>query len=243
MILSLFVTCLLLVALFFFRKQYRRRLQLENRQLRSEIENALRRERDRIAAELHDDLGAGLSTIRLLSLLAKEMETKPDQLERLDKIARAASGVMENIADIVWAMNSCHDTLENLAHYLRRSAGEYLETHGIRFSFEMPENLPNNTLDGEQRRALLLAMKECLHNVVKHADASEVHLRITTNGQLEIQVSDNGSGILPERLSDSTALNGNGLTNLRQRMKALGGSAVIRNNRGTTVVLHTGICL
>lgn len=232
----------------FLNYQYRQQqLLLENQRLRTEKDLAFRLEHDRIAAEIHDDLGSGLTTIRLLSLLAREMEDDPVKAARLDKIARSASEVMEKMADIVWVMNSRNDTLENLAHHLRRCAGDYLDSHGIQFQIEIPDQLPALPLSGEHRKNVLLAMKECLHNVVKHAGATEVCICISINGQLEIMVKDNGKGIPSEYVSafyvGCNALAGNGLYNLRQRMKSLGGSVEIENRCGTRVVLRTGISL
>jgi signal transduction histidine kinase len=209
---------------------------LENQQLLLEKEITLRNERDRIAAEMHDDLGAGLSTIRFLSLLAKEKETDAVKAGRIDKIARSAAEVMEKMSDIIWVMNSRNDSLENFAGYFRRYAGEYLDTHGILLIFELPENLPPLLLSGEQRRALLLVLKECLHNVVKHAGASELHLQVSLNGCLEITLQDNGKGLPP------TAENhGNGLSNIHRRVEALGGTARFENDNGVKVTLKTGI--
>lgn len=218
---------------------------LENQQLQFEKERSLRDERDRIAAEMHDDLGAGLSTIRFLSLLAKEKEDDPLKSGRIDKIARSAAEVMEKMADIIWVMNSRNDTLENFANYFRRYAGDYLDTHGIRFFFEIPDNMPAVSLSGEQRRTLLLALKECLHNAVKHAEATEVRLRFSLDGHLEVSIADNGKGIPKNVLEDAESRDdtrtGNGLRNLYQRMKVLGGTAAIENLQGTTVILRTGI--
>lgn len=224
---------------------HQHQIQLENQRLQLEKEQSLRNERDRIAAEMHDDLGAGLSTIRFLSLAAKEKETDPTNAARIDKIAAHASQVMEKMADIIWVMNSRNDSLENFAAYLRRYAGELLDTHGIRLVFEMQPDLPQKKLSGEQRRTLLLAVKECLHNVVKHSGATEARLFLQADHTLEITVQDNGKGIPAECLEDlnngSNSLTSNGLRNIRQRMAALGGEAVFENGVGTKVVLLTRI--
>lgn len=215
------------------------RIILENQRLQFEKEISLRNERDRIAAEMHDDLGAGLSTIRFLSLLAKEKESDPEKAGRIDKIARSAAEVMEKMADIIWVMNSRNDSLENFAHYFRRYAGDYLDAYGIRLVFILPDELPPLQLSGEQRRTLLSALKECLHNVVKHAGATEFRLQISLDGSLEITVQDNGKG-LPLH-PENNRIGGNGLQNIRRRMQGLGGEAVIENGNGVKVILKTGI--
>jgi len=236
-------------AVYFLVKNRLRQQQmlLENQRLLFEKELSLRNERDRIAAEMHDDLGAGLSTIRFLSLLAKEKERDPVKSERIDKIAHSAAEVMEKMADIIWVMNSRNDTLENFTNHFRRYAGDYLDTHGIRFFFEIPDALPPIILSGAHRRNLLLALKECLHNVVKHAGATEVHIRVLPNKRLEITVADNGRGIPGEFLQHVEKGNhtgmGNGLHNLHRRMETLGGTLEIENHRGTSVTLRTGILI
>lgn len=221
---------------------HQQKILMENQRLQLDQEMSLRNERDRIASEMHDDLGAGLSTIRFLSLAAKEHEADPAKAARIDKIATHAAQVMEKMADIIWVMNSRNDTLENFAAYLRRYAGELLETHGIQFIFENPGGLPDRKLSGELRRTMLLAVKECLHNVIKHANATEVKLLLVSNGQLEISVEDNGKG-LPAHLTPrfGTALDpltSNGLHNIRQRMEALGGRAIFDSGPGTKVSLQ-----
>ena len=227
------------VYIFFRIRMQQQRILLENQRLHYEKEISLRNERDRIASEMHDDLGAGLSTIRFLSLLAKEKETDQTKAGRIDKIARSAAEVMEKMADIIWVMNSRNDSLENFANYFRRYAGDYLDTHGIRFVFHMPETLPPLMLSGEQRRTLLLALKECMHNAVKHAGATEFHMQLSLNGHLVIAAEDNGKG-LPLK-HDHNGTNGNGLQNIRRRMESLGGTAILENGKGLKVILKTGI--
>ncbi len=229
---------------YFFVKNRLRQQQilLENQRLQLEKEVSLRKERDRIAAEMHDDLGAGLTTIRFLSLAAKEKEADPENAARIDKIAAHASQVMEKMADIIWVMNSRNDSLENFTAYLRRYAAEYLETHGLRFVMETEGTLEGRKLGGEQRRSLLSAIKECLHNVVKHAEARTVRLTIQAKDKMEITVQDDGKG-LPETLLHDlhvapNSLAGNGLRNISQRMAALGGEVFFENGKGTTVRLR-----
>ncbi len=191
---------------------------------------------------MHDDLGAGLSTIRFLSLTAKEHEPDPAKAARIDKIATQASQVMEKMADIIWVMNSRNDTMENFVAYLRRYAGELLETHGQKLIFQIPNDLNSIKLSGQLRRTMLSAVKECLHNVIKHAGATEVRLQVTVDQWLEISVEDNGNG-LPDQLHTGVdlkfkSLTGNGLYNLYRRMETLGGEALIESGQGTKITLR-----
>lgn len=217
-----------------FRQQA---ILLENERLILEQERSLRAERDRIAAEMHDDLGAGLSTIRMLSLTAKRRETDPDQANRIDKIARSAAEVMERMADIIWMMNSQNDTLENFTAYLRRYAAEYLDTHGIALQFDLPETIPPIPLSSLQRRNLLLVVKECLHNAVKYSQATQIHINIKINYKLIVCIQDNGVGFL-EKPSDLGNTGGNGLKNIRARMAQIGGTANFSTQSGTAITIE-----
>ncbi len=243
----LLASIILAAALFFWLRMrfQQQQIILENQQLLLEKEQTLREERDRIASEMHDDLGAGLSTIRMLSLAAKRHESDPTKSARIDKIAQSAADVMEKMADIIWVMNSRNDSLENFIAYLRRYAGEYLETHEISLQFLAPDLIPAVSLSGEQRRNLLLAVKECLHNVVKHANATAVRLEFTINGYVRITIADNGVGIQESLLSVSSKpdnnLKSNGLNNLHFRMAAMGGSVTVENIQGVSVTLQTGV--
>jgi signal transduction histidine kinase len=241
------VLAAVLTATYYWMKSRFRHQQtlLENQRLQLEREQTLRQERDRIAAEMHDELGAGLSTIRLLSLVAKSQETDAHQLKRIEKIAQNAADVMGKMAEIVWVMNSRNDSLESFAAYVCRYAGEYLDTHNIYLLFEMPDG--KYILNSTQRRTILLAVKECLHNIVKHAGATEVKLYFVGNKRLKIIIADNGTGIPKEVLQRfqqrDPHLSGNGLYNLHQRMEKLGGKTTIENHHGTKITLDTGITL
>lgn len=221
---------------------HQQQIQLENQRLLLEKETALRNERDRIASDIHDDLGAGLSTIRFLSLAAKEREANPEKAARIDQIASQSSQVMEKMADIIWVMNSRNDSLENFAAYIRRYAAELLDTHGIQLHFVAPPAMPTLKLSGEQRRSLLLTVKECLHNVVKHASATSVSVVLAIDKGIVITIHDNGKGLphdLFAEVSDPQKPRlGNGLFNIRQRMEALGGEVVLENGKGLKINLR-----
>lgn len=214
----------------------RDRLRRELKGLQAEKAQFLHGERDRIAAEMHDNLGGGLTTIRFLSLLVYEKPADPGNALRVEKIARLSAELLERIAEVIWEMDQREETLENIGYHLQRYAGDFLETHGIEFHFEFEAPLPAIMVPAGQRRALLLSMKECLHNVVKHAGATEVWLRLHVNGHLELSIRDNGQGV-----SAASVPAGQGLRNLRQHMARHGGSATIESQGGTTVVLRSAL--
>jgi ligand-binding sensor domain-containing protein/signal transduction histidine kinase len=208
--------------------------KLQRRIERLEQETALERERTRISADMHDEVGSSLSEIAILSELAK---TKPEESQaHIQEISDLASEVIDNVSEIVWAMNPRNDTLDNLVAHLRRYAVKYLNLSQIRCSFDAPDNVPPHHLTAELRRNMFLVMKEALHNIVKHAHAGEVSVTITlVHASLEILIEDNGKGFNVNESAES----GNGLGNMSRRMADIGGTLTMtsRPEHGTRVVL------
>jgi signal transduction histidine kinase/ligand-binding sensor domain-containing protein len=215
------------------RMQGRRRL-LEQR-------NALERERTRIARDMHDELGASLTRIALMSELAVlETETPEPANERLKEIAQTSRKVSGTLDQLVWMVNPRNDTLDQLVGYLGDFAREYLETTGVALYLELPRELPALDVPSDARHQILLAVKETLNNVVKYAHAREVRLCIAfASGRLKISISDDGSGFNPETVSTR----GNGLGNIRQRIISLGGGAQIESRLGVGTCIILGIPL
>jgi signal transduction histidine kinase/ligand-binding sensor domain-containing protein len=214
----------------------RRELQLLERQ------RAVERDRARIAKDIHDDLGAGLTQIALLSELARRdtPEEAPAHLEQISGTARELTRAMD---EIVWAINPRNDTLDSLLTYVCKFAQDYLGVARIRCRLDLPEQVPALPLTTEVRHNLFLAVKEALNNIVKHAQASEVWLRVTLSAdRLAVVLEDNGRGLAaaagshsePGRLS-----HGHGLENLAHRLKAIGGECRVLSEpgRGTRVAL------
>lgn len=187
------------------------------------IINTQENERKRVSAELHDDLGSGISTIRLLSEVAK---TKPENQVELQKISNLANDLVDNMRQIIWSMNMENSLLSDLVHYIKIYAVEYFELHQIKFNYQQIGELQHKNLSGAERRNIFLTIKECLHNVVKHAQASEVTMvwDCTDSHQI-ITVTDNGIGV---KNSDQNN-QGNGVRNMKKRMSQLGGDVVINS--------------
>jgi signal transduction histidine kinase len=213
-----------------------RRLRLRLRTL--EQQAALHNERARIAKDIHDDLGATLTQIALLSELAQQDMTAPEKAgEHVQKISANARQVMKSLDEIVWAVNPRNDTLPHLIDYLGQFSVDFLRMPGIRCRLDLPEHPPAINLSADVRHNLFLAVKEALHNIVKHARASEVRLRVNVdNGTLSVVVEDNGQGF--ERApADAWA---DGLRNMTQRLTAIGGQCRIesRAGAGTTITFE-----
>jgi signal transduction histidine kinase len=216
----------------------RRRLQLKLERL--ERQRALERERARIAKDIHDDLGATLTQITMLSQTAGQELERPQQVShRLRQIFGAARASTHALDEIVWAVNPKHDSLDSMATYLVKFAQDFLGPAGVRCRLDMPLQLPAWALTAEVRHNLFLAYKEALNNAVKHASATEVRISLVLGASdFELCVTDNGAGfdvwkkisenaIQPDRFGG-----GNGLGNMKRRLEEIGGACEIESASG-----------
>ncbi|HET7625699.1 MAG TPA: two-component regulator propeller domain-containing protein [Verrucomicrobiae bacterium] len=205
-----------------------RRLQRELRALAQLA--ALQKERARIAKDIHDDLGADLAQIAFMGELAQQDRADPEQVAaRISKISSTARQAIKSLDEIVWAVNPRNDTLAHLLDYAGQFAINYLQVAGIRCRLDFPEETPSRELSTDLRHNLFLVIKEALHNIVKHARASEVRLRIAFFGErLEVEIEDNGCGFSHEP-DDALA---DGLRNMRQRMTDIGGEFRVESRAG-----------
>ena len=208
------------------RSYYQRKLERNNQLLREqaliiEKQKAVEHERNRIAAEMHDDLGSGLTTIRYLSDRALKQAKDADESKQIKKIADHSNKLVRNMSEIIWAMNSRFDTADNLVGYLRRYASEYLEEHQMPLKFiAEAEHLDKISMGGEKRRNVFLVFKEMLHNGVKYSAAERIEVRIEGNHQLHIEIAEiGGKGFDPELSKEK----GNGLFNCCKRIDSVGG--------------------
>jgi signal transduction histidine kinase/streptogramin lyase len=205
-----------------------RRLRLKLRQL--EQEAALYKERTRIAKDIHDDLGASLTEISLLGELAQhDFSTAGTARGHVEKIAVMARDGIRALDEIVWAVNPRNDTLAHLIDYVGQFAVDFLRVAAIRCRLDFPEQPPVRAVSAEVRHNFFLVAKEALHNVVKHAQATEVWLRVNvSDARLQLTVEDNGSGF------DCPPENAwaDGLRNMRERLAEMGGKCQVRSQGG-----------
>lgn len=203
------------------------RARLRGRMLRLEAQTLREKERERkrarIAQDLHDDLGASLGEISSLLNLASDEVSRGHGRDPLPEIAAKAKGLVSVLDEIVWAANPQHDTLTSLADYLATSATELLDAARITLRLDIPDGLPPVPLEAEQRHGLFLAVREALHNAVKHPATTEVMLRLSLDArELKITVEDNGRGLS----ADSNEMS-EGVQSMHARMERLGGSCRI----------------
>ena len=201
-----------------------------------EQERALAQERERIARDLHDDLGSSLARISLLSGLLKADRHNPKQVEsHAVKISQSADQTVRALEEIVWAVRPGSDSLQSLVEYIAHFANELFDGGEIRCRLDLPHDLPARPLPPDVRHNIFLVVKEALTNALKHAGAREVRVRAeATADALEIMVHDDGKGFDTNGLS-----RGNGLGNMRRRAQAMGEKVSIesRPGEGTTVRL------
>ena len=216
------------------RRRMRRKLE------RAERQRDIERERSRIARDIHDDLGAQLTRITMMSESARGELAHPERAAAgLKRIYDTARELTRSMDEIVWAVNPRHDTLESLATYLEKFAQDWLAGVGIRCRLDLPLQFPEWHLTSELRHNVFLAFKEALHNAVKHSGASEVLIRLTLKERsFELALEDNGRGFTvgEETKNISTTpgrtASGNGLENMRRRLAAVGGTCGIQSTSG-----------
>lgn len=208
------------------------RLQLANE--RKEIEKqmaileAQQEERNRISADMHDELGSGVTAIRLMSEIVKTKMKENVTLPEIDKISNSANDLITKMNTIIWTMSSSNDTVENLVTYIRTYALDFFENTNIECKFNIPAFIPNIQLSGEKRRNIFLAVKEALNNILKHARASKVIIDVEVTEKLSISIQDDGIGVDFETIRRF----GNGLKNMKSRLERVNGTFTIKNNGG-----------
>jgi signal transduction histidine kinase/ligand-binding sensor domain-containing protein len=211
-----------------------------------EREHAVERERARIARDIHDELGASLTRITMLSQPAGTDQDPGKSAGEMDQIRDTALGLTRAMDEVVWAVNPKHDTLDSLAAYLATYAQDFVAAARVRCRLEIPLRLPPWPLTSETRHNVFLAFKEALNNAVKHGSPSEVRISLMIEpGAFSLQIEDTGCGFSIEsaesvrRSNPDRPASGHGLENMRQRLMEIGGRCDIRSapGEGTAVRL------
>ncbi|MCS6989843.1 MAG: histidine kinase [Chloroherpetonaceae bacterium] len=192
-------------------------------------QKAILAERERISADMHDDVGATLTRIAMTveALKLRHRDLSPDVSEAISSIATAAREATASVSEIIWSMNPRYDSLDSFAAYLREKSRQLFERAPMELRIDFPDDIPEIELSGEMRHNLFLAVKEALNNALKHSGASHVRLLLALKGDaLTLVVEDDGKGIEGEREF------GNGLRAMRRRMENVGGACELRSELG-----------
>lgn len=184
-------------------------------------------ERSRIAKDIHDDLGSGLSKINFLSrIISEKTAGQPELTSHISTIAATARGLVENMYSLIWAMNTESSTLANLIANVREYSADFLEDYPLQLKSVFPDLIPEMAIKKEVHHAVFMVVKESLNNIVKHAEATEVGIEAEVEDRLlKIRVRDNGMGF-------KSSGKGNGLRNMVSRIEAIGGTLDIQSASG-----------
>ncbi len=207
-------------------------VQKENMQLKFATLTNLQNERQRISAELHDEVGGGLSSIYLLSELTKNSNNHQKYVER---IAVNSKLLVQKMNEIVWALNIKNDSMQGLVAYIRQYVVTTLDELEIQVKANVAENIPNLNVDGKTRRDIFLIVKELINNIVKHSKATVANIYIEANEiNLQIVLKDNGIGFTTNNIK----INSYGIAGLQQKIERLQGDINWVTNDGTSVQIN-----
>jgi len=205
---------------------------------------ALERVRTQIATDLHDDIGASLSQIAVLSEVARVELARGDHLaeEPLVRIAGVSRELVDSMSEIVWAVNPHNDRLRDLSQHMREFASDVFVARDVRLHFRAAESAQDARLGMDARRQVFLIFKECVHNIARHSGCTAVEVDLKTERDwLTVRVTDNGRGFNPAAPGGQlTGVHGHGLRSMQSRAQNLGGWLEIQatENRGVTVILQ-----
>jgi signal transduction histidine kinase len=211
---------------------------------RLEQAHAIERERQRIARDIHDDLGAGLTQILLQSSLASR-ETSGQTRTDLNQISDNTRELVRKMDEIVWAVTPEKDTLDSLVTYIGKFVQEFCAAVQIRCRMDLPAQLPNIAVSTEVRHSLFLAVKEAMNNIAKHAGATEASLQFKLQPDaFSFFITDDGVGLKTGNgQTQDRIFSGRGLQNIAQRLEKIGGTCVVSAapDKGTQVELTVQI--
>lgn len=203
--------------------------------LKNQMEKVVRRERERIAVDLHDGLGGGLTQLVLLGETFRRDASGDSAAGNVaDRLCDQTRGLLRGMNETVWLINSQRDTIRDFASYVAKYAESFFLNSPVRCLFEIEDDLPPQPCDLGIRRNLFLAVKEALNNVLRHSQASSAELAIRRQrNELVVTIRDNGRGFDPAQQGGE----GNGLRNMRMRAREAGGRFKVesRPGEGSTV--------
>jgi len=229
LVISLSLFSIVLGILFIQRQKLKNKLE---KQLT--IKTTEESERMRIAKDIHDDLGSGLSKINFLSeLIKKDKNLNPNSSENAEAISETAQKLVLNMKDLIWALNPENTSLQGLTARIREHSADYLEDFGAELTLDFPKAINQLPITKESHRQILMAVKEALNNIVKHSKATLVEISITISEiSLTCKIKDNGIGI------NNKTNQGNGMNNMNTRITSIGGNFTVNSkpNEGTIIL-------
>ncbi|MBK1894292.1 sensor histidine kinase [Chryseobacterium paridis] len=245
-IMMFFVAFIIFVVLMYNRKQllYLKEKQLkeaehQNQLLQKELEKqkSIELERERISHDMHDDLGAGISALKLQAEFLKQKAKENDLKSDIDELLKTSEEMNISMREMLWNLNSGNDTLGSLIGYTKIYAENFLRKTTIALIVKEQNIISDRPVSAEVRRNIFLCLKESLNNAYKHSQASELNLSfLQNNNEFTIVISDNGIGIRKD------VVEGNGLRNMKRRMKELNGECkIVPTEKGTELLFKVKI--
>lgn len=233
----IFVCFIIFVVFMYNRKQllYIKENQLkesehQNQLLQKELEKqkSIEAERERISHDMHDDLGAGISALKLQAEFLKQRAENDDLKNDIDELLKTSEEMNLSMREMLWSLNSGNDTLGNFIDYSKMYAQNFLKKTKILLLTESEDVVLETIITTEQRRNLFLCLKEALNNAYKHSQSNQIKLSfIQKDKEFMMKISDNGIGINHEKSE------GNGLRNMKRRMQEQNGHCEVTTENGT----------
>lgn len=194
-----------------------------------EEKQALENERTRIARDMHDEIGANLTRISLLSGIINSRSDEKKNTESLNQITLSVNETIGKLDEIVWAVNPSNDNLKNLTAYISEYAENYFEASEIKCRFNLPDIIQEINLSSEKRHHLFLVVKEALNNVMKYSQARRVTISLIIESSFFIFiVKDDGKGFCPESITETS----NGIRNMKDRINLIDGVFGLNSKAG-----------
>ncbi|MBK8699633.1 MAG: hypothetical protein IPN29_08825 [Saprospiraceae bacterium] len=226
------------VSLIWYLFNLRTRFLMEKQRVDIEKKLAISMERKRIARDMHDDLGSGMSAIHLYSdYLKKSLSVKyPEISSEIDRIVQTSADLNQKIKEIIWSNEGEASSVSSILLFLKKAFKEKIELKNMVLHIDEIDKNNDIILRPEQTKNVYLTLKEATNNTIKHANASIITITFhRSENELELTLRDNGSGFDAENIMTA----GSGLKNMEYRMKDIGGQAIITSgNDGTAVILR-----
>lgn len=216
--------------MFFIQQQKLKESEHQNQLLQKELEKQklIEKERERISHDMHDDLGAGISALKLQAEFLKQRAENEDLKSDIDELLKTSEEMNVSMREMLWSLNSGNDTLGSFIDYAKMYAQNFLKKTTILIITESESIAEETTISTEQRRNLFLCLKEALNNIYKHSQANQIILSfLQKDNEFIMKISDNGIGINNENPE------GNGLRNMKRRMQEQNGHCEITTENGT----------
>jgi signal transduction histidine kinase len=220
---------LLLLAVIFLMVRFIIQRKLKEKESELARVKLIHAERERISRDMHDDLGSGLTQITIISELLKQNMPEEIKTKQLQKISETAGELVDNMGNLVWAMNPGYDSISSLLAYLREFCGKLFDNSSIQLEVDFPFQMEEFTLSPHSRKNIFLAVKESLNNSLKYSQASSLKIAYyMLHSKHIIVIEDNGIGFNLAHVRKF----GNGIHNIQKRLKDIDGEAQIWSEEG-----------